>query len=59
MRRHSLRGTIENNNHPRCILAFYALACRPSVEVTGHRLKGLDVSDFDFEDRLFESFLSS
>jgi hypothetical protein len=41
------------------ILACDALACRPSVEVTGHRLKGWDVSDFDFEDRLFESLQSS
>jgi hypothetical protein len=57
--RHSLRGTIEYNNQPRCILARDALAYRPNVEVTGHRLKGLDVSDFNFEDRLFESLPSS
>jgi hypothetical protein len=29
------------------------------VEVAGHRLKGLDVNDFEFEDRLFESPVSS
>jgi hypothetical protein len=54
MWRRSLRGTIEHTNRPRCILACDALAYRPSVEVTGHGLKELDVSDFDFDDRLFE-----
>jgi hypothetical protein len=59
MWRHSLRGTIEHNNRPRCILACDALAYRPSVEVNGNGLQGLDVSDFAFDDRLFESLLSS
>jgi hypothetical protein len=59
MWRHSLRGTIEDNNRPQCILACNALDCRPSVEVISHRLKGSDVIDFDFEDRLFESLPSS
>jgi hypothetical protein len=36
-----------------------ALACKPSVEVTAGGLKGINVSDFDFDCDLFESLLAS
>jgi hypothetical protein len=55
----SLHGKIGHKDCPRCILACDALACKPSVEVTAGGLKGLDVSDFDFDCDLFDSFLAS
>jgi hypothetical protein len=57
--RQSHRRQIRSQDHPRCILACDALACKPSAEVTARGLKGLDASDFDFDSELFESLLSS
>jgi hypothetical protein len=44
---------------PQCIRACGALACKPSAEVTAGGLKGIDVSDSDFDCDLFESLLTS
>jgi hypothetical protein len=57
--RNALQGKIGHKECPRCVLACDALACKPSVEVTSGRLTGIDVSDFEFDDELFERILSS
>jgi hypothetical protein len=55
----NLRGEIGHKDRARCTLARDALACKPSAEVTTGGLKGIDVSDFDFDCDLFESLLTS
>jgi hypothetical protein len=47
--RNILRGKIGHRDCPPCIRACDALACKPSIEVTAKGLKGIDVSDFDFD----------
>jgi hypothetical protein len=56
--RNNRRGKIHHKDCPRCILACDALACKPSAEVTAGGLKSIDVSDFDFDCNLFDSFLT-
>jgi hypothetical protein len=57
--RNNLRGEIGHKDCPRWILACDALACKPNVRKTTGGLKGIDVSDFDFECDLFDSLLAS
>jgi hypothetical protein len=57
--RNNLRGKVHYEDCPGCILACDALACKPSVEVTAGRLKGIDVSDLEIDCDLFDSFLAS
>jgi hypothetical protein len=57
--RNNMHGKIGYKDCPRCILACDALACKPSVEMTAGGLKGIDVSDFDFNCDFFDSLLTS
>jgi hypothetical protein len=40
-------------------LSLRRSGCKPNVEVTAGGLKGIDVSDFDFDCDMFDSLLAS